>query len=148
MAEGYARTYGKDVIEPASAGLAPAPIVQALTKQVMQAKNINIDDQYPKDLSSIDVSNFDLIINMSGAKLPPRLPVEVRDWNIEDPIGQSEEIYVAAGDKIEHLVMNLIVELRRQARAEDGSRTEADKSKRRSSKKENAVRKIPLPKPR
>jgi arsenate reductase (thioredoxin) len=121
MAEGFARTYGSDVMEPASAGLSPAAIVQPLTKQVMQAKNINIDNQYPKDLSSIDVSGFDLIINMSGAKLPPRTPVEVRDWNIADPIGRSEDVYFAVRDQIEHLVMTLILELRRETRNEDRS---------------------------
>jgi arsenate reductase (thioredoxin) len=121
MAEGFARTYGSDVMEPASAGLSPAAIVQPLTKHVMQAKNINIDDQYPKDLSSIDVSGFDLLINMSGTKLPARIPVEVRDWNIEDPIGRSEEVYFTVGDQIEHLVMNLILELRRETRNGDRS---------------------------
>jgi arsenate reductase (thioredoxin) len=123
MAEGFARTYGSDVMEPASAGLSPAAIVQPLTKHVMQAKNINIDDQYPKDLSSIDVSGFDLLINMSGTKLPARIPVEVRDWNIEDPIGRSEEVYFTVGDQIEHLVMSLILELRRETRNGDRSST-------------------------
>jgi arsenate reductase len=121
MAEGFARRYGADVLEPASAGLSPAAIVQPLTKQVMQAKNILIDDHYPKHLSSLDLSSFDLIINMSGAKLPAQLPVEVREWNIEDPIGRSEDIYIAVREKIEHLVMNLILELRREARGKDGS---------------------------
>jgi arsenate reductase (thioredoxin) len=121
MAEGFARSYGSDVLEPASAGLAPAAIVQPLTQQVMQAKNINIDDQYPKDLSSIDVSGFDLLINMSGAKLPAGIPIEVRTWNIEDPIGRSEDVYLAVRDQIEHLVMNLILELRRESRNGDQS---------------------------
>ena len=121
MAEGFARTYGSDVMEPVSAGLSPAGIVQPLTKQVMQAKNINIDDQYPKALSSIDISGFDLIVNMSGAKLSPRIPVKIREWNIEDPIGRSEDIYLTVRDQIEHLVMNLILELRREARSGDRS---------------------------
>jgi arsenate reductase len=119
MAEGFARIYGSDVLEPASAGLSPAAIVQPLTKQIMQAKNIKIDAQYPKHLGSIDISSFDLIINMSGAKLPAGIPVEVRDWNIEDPIGRSEDVYSAVGDKIEHLVMSLILELRRETKNRD-----------------------------
>lgn len=108
-------------MEPASAGLSPAGIVQPLTKQVMQAKNINIDDQYPKDLSSIDVSGFDLLINMSGAKLPARIPIAVRDWNIEDPIGRSEDVYFVVRDQIENLVMSLILELRRETDKGDRS---------------------------
>lgn len=108
-------------MEPASAGLSPAGIVQPLTNQVMQAKNINIDEQYPKDLGSVDVFGFDLIINMSGAKLPASIPVEVREWNVEDPIGRSEDVYCVVCDKIEHLVMSLIVELRREAANRDCS---------------------------
>src|SRR3954447_8768601 len=82
----------------------------------MEAKNINIDDQFPKNLDQVGVAQFDLIINMSGNKLPDRLPVEVREWTIEDPIGQSEETYVQLRDQLENQVMRLILDLRRDAR--------------------------------
>ena len=116
MAEGFARKYGSDVLEPASAGLAPATIVQPLTKKVMEAKNINIDDQFPKNLDQVGVAQFDLIINMSGSKLPNRMQTEVREWNVVDPIGQSEETYTQVRDQLEHQVMHLILDLRRDAR--------------------------------
>lgn len=116
MAEGFARKYGSDVIQPFSAGFAPASIVQPLTRQVMEAKNINLDGQYPKDLGAVDVRSLDLIVNMSGTKLPSRLPIEVRDWKIEDPLGKPEEVYISVRDEIEHQVMRLIIELRRKAR--------------------------------
>ena len=116
MAEGFARKYGSDVIAPSSAGLAPASIVQPLTKKVMQAKNINIDDQYPKELGFFDVSNFNLIVNMSGMKYPLQTPIEIREWNIEDPIGKSEEVYIKVRDQIEYQVMHLILELRRRVK--------------------------------
>jgi arsenate reductase len=118
MAEGFARRYGSDVMKPLSAGFAPATIVQPLTKKVMEAKNINIDEQFPKDLSQIDVQQLDLIVNMSGNRLPERTPVEVQEWLVEDPIGQSEEVYVAVRDQLEHQVMRLILELRRAAGAQ------------------------------
>lgn len=116
MAEGFARKYGSDVIAPASAGFAPATIVQPLTKKVMEAKNINIDSQFPKSLDQVGVAQFDLIINMSGTKLPGRTEAEVREWNVTDPIGQSEEIYIQVRDQLEHQVMHLILDLRRDAR--------------------------------
>jgi len=116
MAEGFARKYGSDVLEPSSAGIAPANIVQPLTKKVMEAKNINIDDQFPKDLDQVGVAQFDLIVNMSGNRLPGRTSVEVREWPIEDPIGQSEDIYVKVRDELENQVMRLILDLRRDAR--------------------------------
>lgn len=116
MAEGFARRYGADVMQPASAGWAPAPIVQPLTKKVMEAKNINIDDQFPKELENVNLVGFDLIVNMSGNPLPTRLPAEVLEWTVQDPIGKSEELYLAVRDQIEDKVMRLILDLRRSAR--------------------------------
>jgi protein-tyrosine-phosphatase len=120
MAEGFARRYGADVIDVASAGLAPAPIVQPLTKKVMEAKNINIDDQFPKSLLDLPVGEFDLIVNMSGSKLPPYVHADVQDWKVEDPIGKSEETYVAVREQLESQVMRLILELRIAARRKTG----------------------------
>jgi protein-tyrosine-phosphatase len=116
MAQGFARCYGADVMEAESAGFAPAPIVQPLTQYVMAAKNIDIGDQYPKDLGSLDLRMFHLLVNMSGTRLPGFLQIEVRDWEIEDPIGRSEEFYIQIRDQIEQRVMQLILEFRREAR--------------------------------
>lgn len=116
MAEGFARAYGSDVMDPASAGLAPAAIIQPLTRQVMEAKNISLDDLHAKDLSQIDLHSLDLVVNISGRPLPAGLPIEVREWKVEDPIGQSEEVYLRVRDQIETLVMGLILDLRRASR--------------------------------
>ena len=115
MAEGFAAKYGSDVMHAVSAGLAPAPIVQLLTKKVMEAKNINIDHQYPKDLTAVDPATFDIIVNMSGRKFPTSSAIDIRSWRVEDPIGKEEEVYVAVRDQIEMQVMHLILELRRNA---------------------------------
>ena len=120
MAEGFARKYGSDVIEAISAGLSPAAIVQPLTKKVMEDKGIPIDDQFPKDLSSLPLSTCDAIINMSGVKLPGRIPMEIREWQVSDPIGKTEEVYVGVRDQIEMLVMQLILQFRREARRTAG----------------------------
>ena len=115
MAEGFAAKYGSDVMHVISAGLAPAPIVQLLTKKVMEAKNINIDHQYPKDLTAVDPATFDIIVNMSGRKFPTSSTIDIRHWRVEDPIGKEEDVYVAVRDQIEMQVMHLILELRRNA---------------------------------
>jgi arsenate reductase len=115
MAEGFAKCYGSDVVQAQSAGLSPAAIVQPLTKKVMEEKNININDIVPKDFSAVDLRSFDLIINMSGRKLPGSAGAELQDWNVEDPIGKDESVYAAARDKIEMMVMRLILELRKKA---------------------------------
>ena len=113
MAEAFARRYGSDVLEAESAGLHPVQIIQPMTKKVMEDKNINLDSQFPKGLEALDVPSFDIIVNMSGTKLPGKTSIEVRDWRIEDPIGQSEEVYIATREHIEMAVMQLILELRR-----------------------------------
>jgi protein-tyrosine-phosphatase len=116
MAEGFARVYGSDVMEALSAGLAPAEIIQPLTMRVMKEKNISLEEQRSKDLGEIDLQSIDLIINISGRPLPSGIPVEVRQWRVDDPIGKDEKTYIAARDQIERLVMELILELRRERR--------------------------------
>jgi arsenate reductase (thioredoxin) len=116
MAEAFARKYGSDVIFAASAGFSPALVVQPLAKKVMEAKNISLEEHFPKDLEHVPMSGFDLVVNISGKKLPTKMPMEVRDWNVDDPMGKAEEDYIEARDKIEHLVMRLILDLRKATR--------------------------------
>ncbi len=115
MAEGFARCYGSDVMEAQSAGLAPAAIVQLMTKKVMEAKNININHLTPKGVDALDLHSFDIIVNMSGRKIPINVAKEVQEWTVEDPIGKDESVYIAARDKIEMMVMRLILDLRKKA---------------------------------
>jgi arsenate reductase len=117
MAEAFARKYGSDVIEPASAGFSPAPIVQPFTRKVMDEKNISLDSHFPKDLEHVPLTGFDLIINISGRKLPTKLPMPVREWEVGDPMSKSEEEYRKVRDQIENLVMSLILDIRRFNRA-------------------------------
>jgi arsenate reductase len=112
MAEGFARTYGKDCLIPASAGLAPAGSLPPLTVEVMKEKNISLDDHFPKDIGSLRGEPFDLIVNMSGQKLPPKMNTVVQDWKVRDPIGKDEEVYRATRDDIENKVMSLILAIR------------------------------------
>jgi arsenate reductase len=115
MAEGFARSYGSDVIAAHSAGLAPAVSVAPLTRTVMLEKNIDIGDAFPKGIDFAIRQGIDLIINMSGTKLPLQSVVEVQDWEVRDPIGESEEVYRTVRDQIEQRVMRLILDTRRRA---------------------------------
>jgi arsenate reductase len=112
MAEGFARTYGSDILVAQSAGLSPAEIVQPLTMRVMAERNVRVDQQYPKGMEILAREQFDLIVNMSGQKLPVAPDVMVRDWAVRDPVGQKESTYKAVAEQIEGLVMRLILELR------------------------------------
>ena len=116
MAEAFAKAYGVDVMNVASAGLSPAPIIQPLTYEVMQEKDLSLDGQFAKDLGSVGVADFEILVNMSGVRLPNRIPIQVREWKVEDPIGREMETYREVRDQIENLVMRLILELRRESK--------------------------------
>jgi len=114
MAEAFARAHGSGVLEAQSAGLAPALAVAPLTHAVMLEKDIDLGDYYPKEMSRIQgsVDNVDLIINMSGYELQLKKPVPVEEWEIHDPIGESEATFREVRDEIERRVLQLIETLR------------------------------------
>lgn len=114
MAEGFARAYGQDVIVAASAGLAPAMSVATDTIRAMEEKNIDLRHHFPKALRQLSRAQFDLIVNMSGSELPPPYDgIATRTWNVPDPIFTRYEEHRRIRDRIENLVMALILELRR-----------------------------------
>jgi arsenate reductase len=113
MAEGFARTYGSDVLVAASAGLSPAYMIAPDTVRSMDEKNIDLRDQFPKSLRQLGRAQFDLFINMSGFDLPPEIDTPVRDWLVPDPIAEDYETHCKIRDEIETRVMGLILELRR-----------------------------------
>jgi protein-tyrosine-phosphatase len=121
MAEGFARTYGSDVLISQSAGLAPAPMIAPLTHKVMREKNIDLAKHYPKGLDHTVIGSCDVVINISGQKLMPFGPVQVEEWMVRDPIGQGEEVFREVANEIEQRVMRLILNLR-AARSAEASR--------------------------
>jgi arsenate reductase (thioredoxin) len=111
MAEAFARAHGSDVLEAHSAGLAPALAVAPLTHLVMLEKDIDLGDFYPKEMGRVQ-SSVDMIINMSGYELQLRKPVLIEEWDVPDPIGESEEVFREVRDEIERRVLGLIETLR------------------------------------
>jgi arsenate reductase (thioredoxin) len=112
MAEGFARAYGKDVWEVESAGLSPATIIVQPTRDVMEEKQIDLLNQFPKPLEWVALDTFDLIVNISGYPLPSHIRVPVREWKVDDPIGSSPKVYRRVRDEIEALVLALLEEAR------------------------------------
>ena len=109
MAETFARAYGSDVLDVASAGLAPAVSIPELTVRVMLEKNLRMEGQYPKPLDTWAGTVFDVAINLSGRPLPPGVASEVETWPVSDPIGRDESFHRQTRDEIEGLVMRLII---------------------------------------
>src|SRR5687767_1567849 len=112
MAEAFARTYGSDVIEPSSAGLAPALNTSSLTRTILMEKNVDLGDHLPRRFRDLDLDEYDLVVNISGQKLPSNLGVSVENWDVKDPFGGGPEDFRRAMEQLEMLVMRLILRIR------------------------------------
>jgi len=120
MAEGYAKHYGKELVEAQSAGTMPADLVAPKAIEVMKEKGIDISKQFPKSLDFKIINEMDHLISMGcGVRescINPTLFDLVEnftDWNIEDPIHQPIETYRKVRDKIEAKVIELLDEIKR-----------------------------------
>ncbi|AYO31719.1 arsenate reductase ArsC [Biomaibacter acetigenes] len=88
MAEGFARKYGKDVIEAFSAGTHPASEIDPNAVAVMKEKGIDLSEQYPKLLKDIP-SELDILITMGCNVECTFVPCKIReDWGLDDPVGK------------------------------------------------------------
>ena len=114
MAEALARTYGSDVMVSSSAGLTPAGFTVPETRFVLMERNISLGEHLPRHFRDVDLTKIDVLVNMSGRKLPevshPKLRVE--EWQVADPIGLSSDVFRTVCDDIEMRVMNLILRMR------------------------------------
>jgi protein-tyrosine-phosphatase len=117
MAEGFARTYGGDVMIAASAGLSPAMNVARDTRSAMSEKDIDLRDHFPKAIRNLGRAQFDLVVNMSGSEiLPDEVPgAKVIEWDVEDPVYMKYEDHCKIRDLIETLVVKLVLDLRKAA---------------------------------
>jgi protein-tyrosine-phosphatase len=120
MAEGFARTYGADVLEAVSAGLGPAVSVSPMTIETMKEKNIDMSDAVPKGVDEVNRDGVSLLVNISGQKLPVR-GVPLVEWNVRDPIGRDAKVFREVRDEIERRVMELILQMRAEERRESAA---------------------------
>ncbi len=116
MAEGFANHYGGDVLIAASAGLAPIPTIPPLTVLAMEEMNVDISNHVPRPYDPVAASAYDIVVNMSGFKLPGPPPKEVIEWKVNDPHRAPLEVYRAVRSDLEQRVMRLILDLRKQAK--------------------------------
>jgi len=116
MAEAIANAWHADVIDAFSAGLGPAPIVQALTFSCLRENGVELDPRKkPQPLAKVDWGSADLVVNMSGhgvLSVIPNYKGKLLIWEIPDPIGQPISVYRTARDLIDKQVDRLAEALR------------------------------------
>jgi arsenate reductase len=121
MAEGFAREFGKDVVEAHSAGLSPAGL-NTLAVRVMGEIGIDISQQESKPIDEELLKTMDMIITLcdNAAESCPLTPPEIRrlHWSLKDPAkaqGTGEEVmeeFRRVRDEIRRRVKTLIDEVR------------------------------------
>ncbi len=117
MAEGFAREYGKGIIEAYSAGLKPAGINPGAVT-VMKEIGIDISHQTSDAVDETLLNNMDIIITLCGNAEAscPMTPPEIKriHWPIDDPVGAvgtDEEIidkFRKVRDKIKTRILSFI----------------------------------------
>ena len=104
MAEGWARYLGLDA---ASAGTHPGSTVAANAVVVMAEKGIDISTQTPSQVDDFDHTNFDKVFSMGCGVSCPNIPLD-EDWELDDPVGKSMDVYRNTRDAIEANIRRLI----------------------------------------
>jgi arsenate reductase len=120
MAEGFAKEFGKGLLEVYSAGLMAAGVHRRAIA-VMKEVGIDISKQKSKTIDENLLKKMDIIITLCGnaESSCPWTPLQIKriHWPIEDPvgtIGTEEEImkeFRRARDEIKERVQKLIKEI-------------------------------------
>jgi arsenate reductase (thioredoxin) len=120
MAEGFAREFGKGVVEVHSAGLMAAG-VHRRAAAVMKEIGIDISKQKSKEIDVQLLKQMDIVITLCGhaEEYCPLTPPDIKriHWPIEDPvgtIGTEEQImseFRRARDEIKEKVQGLIQDI-------------------------------------
>lgn len=114
MAEGFARHYGKDLIEIYSAGTDIAKEVNPLAITVMKEVGIDISSHFPKTIFDIP-KEVDFLITMGCGVECPFIPCKVKeDWGLPDPAGKPIEEFRKVRDEIEKKVLELIERIKEE----------------------------------
>lgn len=120
MAEGFAKEFGKGLIEVHSAGLMAAGVHNRAIA-VMKEIGIDISNQKSKVIEEGLLKQMDIIVTLCGyaEELCPYTPPEIKriHWPIKDPVGTigiEQEImneFRRARDEIKEKVQKLIEEV-------------------------------------
>ena len=103
MAEGIARHLGH---EASSAGTHPASQVSAHALTILQSKGIDTQGLKPKSVDSFKAEDFDMVISMGCGVSCPAMRID-EDWGLDDPVGQSLDVFEATANEIERRLAQL-----------------------------------------
>ena len=103
MAEGIARSLGH---EAASAGTHPATLVSPNAVLVCAEIGIDISNQQPKSVDNFSADDWDAVISMGCGVSCPAMKID-EDWELDDPVGQSIDVFRETRDTIRDRIFRL-----------------------------------------
>ena len=103
MAEGIARLHGHEAY---SAGTDPAEKISQHALTILNKMGHDYSTMKPKNLALFNPDDFDMVISMGCGVQCPNIRLD-DDWELEDPVGQSFEVFENIAKEIEHRIMLL-----------------------------------------
>lgn len=97
MAEALAKSMG---FEAASAGTHPAASVAPHALTLLEQRGLPTQGLVPKSVDLMDETDFDMVISMGCGVACPNMKIH-EDWGLDDPVGQSYDVYEATAARIE-----------------------------------------------
>ena len=112
MAEGFAATLGKGVMEACSAGSKPADSVNPFAVEAMKEAGIDISAARPKGFNDLPAKEFDYVITLGCKDVCPIIPAKQHiEWRIDDPRGKDIDFFRYVRDSIKNKTKDLIEEI-------------------------------------
>lgn len=108
MAEALGKQFAADAFESYSAGTHTKPqINQDAVRAMKELYGIDMEKtQYSKKLE--EIPPVDIVVTMGCNVECPFLPCRYReDWGLDDPTGQSDEVFAATAKLIEQKILDL-----------------------------------------
>ena len=103
MAEGIARLHGHDAH---SAGTHPADKISRHALTILKNMGHDTSTMSPKNLDQFNPIEFDRVISMGCGVQCPAIKLD-DDWELEDPVSQSFEVFEQTAKEIERRIMLL-----------------------------------------
>lgn len=112
MAETFARRYGGERVEAASAGSRPRGQVDPQAIAVMKEQGMDLSGHTSKGLSTLPSDSWDVVVGMGCGEDCAVVPATRRiTWQIPDPARQPISVYRQIRDLIEEAVKTLVERL-------------------------------------